>query len=121
MPPPPAQGPDEPPALSARERAILAGIEHDLEASAPRLAQEMARPLIAAPRVRTDVVEAGFLILSLFVVLAVAGLVPAVVWALVAVIGSMIVVPWVMLRAFEKLEPKPDRDDTDRNDTDRNG
>jgi DUF3040 family protein len=110
MPPPPASGPDEPPALSAREREILAGIEHDLDASAPRLAREMARPMTAAPPVPAGVVEAGFLVLSLFVVLAVAGLVPEIVWALLAVIGSMIVVPWAMLRAFEKLE-RPSDDD----------
>jgi hypothetical protein len=124
MPPPPASGPDEPPALSRREREILAGIEHDLDASAPGLAREMARPTTAAPPVLAGVVEAGFLILSLFVVLAVAGLVPGVVWALLAVIGSMIVVPWVMLWAFEKLERDPqgditDSDDPGRGDTER--
>jgi hypothetical protein len=108
MPPPPAPGPDEPRALSAREREILAGIEHDLDSSTPGLAREMARPMTAVPPVPAGVVEAGFLILSLFVVLAVAGLVPGVVWALLAVIGSMIVVPWVMLRAFEKFERDPD-------------
>lgn len=110
MPPPPASGPDEPPPLSGREREILAGIENDLDSSAPRLAREMARPMTAAPPVPAGVVEAGFLILSLFLVLAVAGLVPGVVWALLAVIASMIVVPWVMLRAFEKLE-RPSDDD----------
>lgn len=122
--PPPASGPDEPPALSPREREILAGIEHDLDASAPGLAREMARPTTAAPPVPAGAVEAGFLILSLFVVLAVAGLVPGVVWALLAVIGSMIVVPWVMLRAFERCEGDPDTtgtesDDPGRGDPDR--
>lgn len=110
MPTPPASSPDEQPALSAREREILAGIEHDLDRSAPGLAREMAGPLTAAPPVPAGVVEAGFGILSLFVVLAAAGLVPAVVWALLAVIGSMIVVPWVMLRAFDKLE-RPSEDE----------
>ena len=119
--PPPDSGPDEPRALSPREREILAGIEHDLDTSAPGLAREMAQPVTAAPPVPAGAVEAGFLILSLFVVLAVAGLVPGVVWALLAVIGSMIVVPWVMLRAFEKFErgPDTDSDDADSDDTDR--
>jgi hypothetical protein len=99
--------PDEPRALSAREREILAGIEHDLEASSPALAQEMARPVTQSPPVPAGVVEAAFLIVSLFLVLAVAGLVPGVVWALLAVIGAMVVVPWVMLRAFEKFEREP--------------
>jgi hypothetical protein len=120
-PPPPASGPDEPHALSPREQEILAGIEHELDTSAPGLAREMAHPTTAAPPVPAGAVEAGFLILSLFVVLAVAGLVPGVVWALLAVIGSLIVVPWVMLRAFEKFERGPDTesDDTGRADPDR--
>ena len=112
MPPPPAPGPDEPPGLSPREREILAGIEHHLDASAPGLAREMARPLTAAPPVPPGVVEAGFGILSLFAVLAVAGLVPGVVWAALAIIGSMIVVPWAMLWGFERLEREPRGDDT---------
>jgi hypothetical protein len=29
------------------------------------------------------------------------------VWALLAVIGAMVIVPWVMLRAFEKFEREP--------------
>lgn len=107
--PPPASDPDEPPPpLSSREREILERIEHDLDASAPGLAREMARPTTAAPPVPAGVVETGFLILSLFVVLAAAGLVPGVVWALLAVIGSMIIVPWVMLRAFERFERPSD-------------
>jgi hypothetical protein len=118
MPPPPASGPDEPPALSAREREILAGIEHDLDAGAPGLARRMAGPMTVAPPVPAGVVEAGFLILSLFLVLAVAGLVPGVVWALLAVIGSMIVVPWVMLRAFEKLERPSEDGSKDGSDDD---
>lgn len=110
MPPPPASNPDEPPALSGREREILAAIEHDLDASAPRLAREMARPMVAAPRVPAGAVEAGFLAVSLLAVLAVAGLVPTVVWALLAVIGTMIVVPWGMLWAIEKHERSTEDD-----------
>jgi hypothetical protein len=116
MPPPPASGPDEPPGLSSREREILAGIENHLDASAPGLAREMARPLTAAPPVPPGVVEAGFGILSLFAVLAVAGLVPGVVWAALAIMTSMIVVPWVMLWGFGKLEREPPGDDTQRDD-----
>ena len=113
--PPPASGPDEPPALSAREREILAGIERDLDASAPRLAREMARPITAGPitaarPVPAGAVEAGFLVLSVFLVLAAAGLVPGVVWALLAVVGSMIIAPWLVLRTVEKLERRPNDD-----------
>src|SRR5256885_16790094 len=89
--------PDEPRPLAGRERRILDGIEHDLDTSAPRLAREMAGLTTAAPPLPAGIVEAGFLALSLFLVLAVAGLVPGIVWALLAVIGSMILVPWFML------------------------
>jgi DUF3040 family protein len=107
MPQPSAPGPDESRALSARERKILADIEHDLDASSPALAREMAGPMTRTPPVPAGVVDAAFLIVSLFLVLAVAGLVPGVVWALLAVIGAMVIVPWVMLRAFEKFEREP--------------
>ncbi len=110
MPQPSAPGPDESRALSARERQILADIEHDLDSSSPALAREMARlttTCTRTPPVPAGVVDAAFLIVSLFLVLAVAGLVPGVVWALLAVIGAMVIVPWVMLRAFEKFEREP--------------
>lgn len=110
MPPPPASNPDEPPALSGREREILAAIEHDLDASAPRLAREMAHPTATARPVPAGAVEAAFLIVSVLAVLAAAGLVPTIVWALLAVIGTMIVVPWGMLWAIEKQERLPDDD-----------
>lgn len=116
MPSPSASGPDEPPGLSSREREILAGIENHLDASAPGLAREMAHPLTAAPPVPAGVVEAGFAILSLFAVLAVAGLVPGVVWAALAIMASMIVVPWVMLWGFGRLERESPGDDTQRDD-----
>lgn len=107
MPQPSAPGPDESRALSAREQAILAGIERDLVASSPALAREMAHLTTPTPPVPAGVVEAGFMVLSLFLVLAVAGLVPGVVWALLAVIGAMVVVPWMMLRTFERFEREP--------------
>jgi Protein of unknown function (DUF3040) len=107
MPQPSAPGPDESRALSAREQAILAGIERDLVASSPALAREMARLMTPTPPMPAGIVEAGFVVLSLFLVLAVAGLVPGAVWALLAVIGAMVVVPWMMLRAFERFEREP--------------
>jgi hypothetical protein len=113
--PPPASGPDEPRALSERERAILAGIEQDLDASSPALARAMARPLTGTVPLPRGVARAGLLVAALFLVLAVTGLVPPVVWALLAALAAMVVVPWVMLRAFERLDP--DRDtghNTDR-------
>jgi hypothetical protein len=105
---PSAPGPDESRALSAREQAILAGIERDLVASSPALAREMARLMPHTPPVPAGVVEARFLVLSLFLVLAMSGLVPGVVWTLLAVIGAMMVVPWMMLRTFERFEREPD-------------
>jgi hypothetical protein len=107
MPQPSAPGPDESRALSAREQAILAGIERDLVASSPALAREMTRLITHTPPVPAGVVEAGFVVISLFLVLAVSGLVPGTVWAVLAVIGTMVVVPWMMLRTFERFEREP--------------
>jgi hypothetical protein len=104
LPPPPASGPDEPRALSAWERARLADIEHELEASAPELARQLARPMTRTAAVSERAVHGGLLVLALFLLLAVAGLIPAEVWAVLAVLGSMILVPWVMLRAFERFD-----------------
>jgi hypothetical protein len=87
--------------------AILAGIERGLVASSPALAREMARLTTPTPPVPGGVVEAGFVVLSLFLVLAVSGLVPGAVWALLAVIGAMVVVPWMILRTFERFEREP--------------
>lgn len=111
MPTPPASGPDRPPALSARERAILAGIEADLDSDAPDLARAMsqAMPVTSTATVPRGLVQATLLVGALFVVLAVTGLVPPVVWALLAALSAMVLVPWVMLRAFERFDPGPER------------
>jgi hypothetical protein len=106
--PPPAPGPDEPPALSARERAILADIERELDSSSPALARAMTEPLTGTVPVPRSLVHAGLLVAGLFLVLAVTGLVPAVVWALLGAFAAMVVVPWVMLSAFEWLDPERD-------------
>jgi Flp pilus assembly protein TadB len=116
MPTPPASGPDRPPALSARERAILAGIEADLDSDAPDLARAMSQampqpmPVTSTAAVPRGLVHAAMLVAALFVVLAVTGLVPPVVWALLAALAAMVLVPWVMLRAFERFDPGPERD-----------
>ena len=112
MPPPPASGPDRPAALSAHERAVLADIEHDLDASSPALARQMARPMTSTTTLPFGLVHSGLLVLALFLVLAVAGLVPGVVWAAVAVLAAMVLVPWVMLRAFEMFEREDDEPPT---------
>lgn len=111
MPPPSAPDPNER-ALSERERAILADIEHDLDASAPALARAMASPMTRTAPLPAGLVEGGFLAVSLFLVLAAAGLVPGVVWALLGVVAAMVGVPWVMLRAFEAVERRGGRPPT---------
>ena len=104
MSPPSAPGPGEPRALSARERAILAAIEHDLDASAPALARKMTRLKTRRGPATSRLAERGLLAAALLVVLTAAGLVPAAVWPVLAVLGSLVLVPWAMLRAFERFE-----------------
>jgi hypothetical protein len=106
MPTPSASGPDRPPALSARERAILAGIEADLDSDAPDLARAMSQsmPATSTASVPRGLVHAALLVAALFVVMAVTGLVPPVVWALLAALAAMVLVPWGMLSAFERFD-----------------
>jgi hypothetical protein len=116
---PPTPGPDEPPPLSAHEREILAGIEQDLDTNSPALARAMAQPLTSTVPLPRRMVHAGYLAAALFLVLAVTGLVPAVVWALLAALAAMVVIPWVMLRAFERLDPGRNTDRDPGHNTDR--
>lgn len=109
---PPATGPasgspsepDRPRGLSERERAILAGIEQDLDSASPDLARAMARPMTTTVTLPRGVVRGTLLVAALFLVLAVAGLVPVVVWALLGALASMVLVPWLMLRAFDRFD-----------------
>jgi len=110
MPTPPVPGPEEPRALSARERAILDGIEQDLDTDSPDLASAMSHLLTSTVSVPAGLVHGGLLVLALFLVLAVTGLIPAVVWALLAVLAAMVLVPWGMLRAFEWFDTDRTRD-----------
>jgi hypothetical protein len=110
MPTPSASGPDETPPLSERERAILAEIEQDLTVDAPALARAMSRPMTTTIPVPHGVVQIGVLVAALLLVLAVTGLIPAVVWALIAVFAAMVLVPWLMLRTFERFDSGQDSD-----------
>jgi DUF3040 family protein len=101
MPPPPPSGPEEPRSLSERERAILAGIERDLDSSAPALARAMARPTTSTAALPVGLLRGGFLLIGLFLVLAVSGPIPAALWALIAILCAMVLVPWGILRLFE--------------------
>jgi hypothetical protein len=101
-------GPDRPRALSERERAILAGIEQDLDADSPELARAMAQAVTTTAAVPPGLVRGGLLVAALFAVLAVAGLVPAAVWALLGAVASMVLVPWVMLGVFDRLDRRRD-------------
>jgi DUF3040 family protein len=97
-------GPDGHGALSSWERQVLARIENDLAASDPRLAKEMSDrghratsrwwPL-SAPC--TGLLFVGLLVLVLF-----GALLPASAWAVLGVVTTLLVVPWLLLAATEK-------------------
>lgn len=108
MSPPPPSGPEQPRALSARERAILADIERDLDQSSPALARAMSRPMTGSLAAPLGLLHGGFALLGLFLVLAVSGTIPAALWALIAVLASMVLVPWGLLRLFEHFDRDPD-------------
>jgi hypothetical protein len=90
-------------ALSAREKEILAGIESDLAIADPRFAQRLARPLHGRPPVRwwPLSLRCSLLLIVVLVVLAAATvLVPS--WALLGLITTLVVVPWILLCAVER-------------------
>jgi Protein of unknown function (DUF3040) len=98
-------GHDDHDALSEWERRVLAGIERDLAASDPRLVRELnrRRPYRSAPPWRPLSVPAtGLLIAGLLVLVLVGALLPASAWAILGVVTTLVVVPWLLLAATEK-------------------
>ena len=90
--------------LSPWERQILAGIEDDLLTTDPRLANEMGHrrsrtmpgwwPLSARSTV--------LLFVALSVLVLAGALVPASWWAVLGLVTTLVVVPWLVLAAIEK-------------------
>lgn len=97
-------GPDDPDHLSPWERQVLAGIEHDLAASDPGLADEMSRP----PGRRWWPLSGPMtvlLVLGMIVLVLVGALLPASAWAVLGVVTTLVVVPCLLLAATEKRHP----------------
>jgi hypothetical protein len=97
-------GPDDHGALSSWERQVLARIENDLAASDPRLAQEMSDRGHNATSRRWPLSApcTGLLFVGLLVLVLVGALLPASAWAVLGVVTTLIVVPWLLLAATEK-------------------
>jgi hypothetical protein len=92
-------------ALSEWERRSLAGIERDLAASDPRLVRELTRRrrYRSGPRWwPLSVPITGLLIAGLVVLVLVGALLPASGWAILGVVTTLVVVPWLLLAASEK-------------------
>jgi hypothetical protein len=103
MPTPPPPDPD-PDGLSPWERQVLARIEDDLATTDPRLADEMNhRTAASVLRWWPLSARSTFLLVVALSVLAVAGaLVPAAWWAVLGLVTTLVVVPWLLLAAIEK-------------------
>jgi Protein of unknown function (DUF3040) len=97
-------GPDDRDALSPRERQVLAGIEHDLAASDPWLADRLNRR--AAVRSQRWWPLSGpstcLLVVALTVLVLVGALLPASAWAVLGVVTTLVVIPWLLLAATER-------------------
>ena len=97
-------GPDDRDALSPWERQVLAGIEHDLAASDPGLADRLNRR--AAVRAQRWWPLSGpstcLLVVALTVLVLVGALLPASAWAVLGVVTTLVVIPWLLLAATEK-------------------
>ena len=113
---PPYPDPDDRHALSARERQVLAGIEHDLSAGDPRLADEM-RSQGADRGARwwpLSVRSTGLLVLALTVLVPVGALLPASWWAVLGFLTTLFVVPCLLLAALENsFKNDPENDPSD--------
>jgi hypothetical protein len=98
-------GHDDHDALSEWERRILAGIERELAASDPRLVRELTRRrrYRSAPRWwPLSVPATGLLIVGLLFLVIVGALLPASAWAILGVVTTLVVVPWLLLAALER-------------------
>ena len=100
-------GPDDHDALAPWERQVLADIEDDLSASDPRLADEMS--WYAAGRAQhwwpLSVRSTCLLFIALTVLVLVGALLPTSWWAVVGVVTTLVVLPWLLLAATEKNQP----------------
>jgi hypothetical protein len=98
-------GHDDHDALSERERRVLADIERDLAASDPRLVGEFSRPRRYRPAPRwwpLSVPSTGLLLVGLLVLVFVGALLPASWWAVLGLVTTLVVVPWLLLAVTEK-------------------
>jgi hypothetical protein len=98
-------GHDDHDALSEWERRVLAGIERDLAASDPRLVQELSSPgrYRSTPRWwPVSVPATGLLVVGLLVLVLAGALLPASGWAVLGLVTTLVVVPWLLFAVTEK-------------------
>lgn len=90
-------------ALSPWERKVLVGIEDDLTANDPQLADELRR--LGSGRVRLwwplSTRSGGLLVVVLCLLAVVGALLPAW-WVVLVVAVALVVVPWLLLAAMKK-------------------
>ena len=96
---PSTPGPDDFESLSPWERQVLSGIEHDLAASDPRLAEQMQS---AASRCRPGSWPMSgrctvLLVPVMLVLVLAAAVVPAPWWFVLGPVTTLVVVPWLLL------------------------
>jgi hypothetical protein len=90
-------------ALSPWERKVLAGIEDDLTANDPRLADALCR--LGSGRVRLwwpISAKAGGLLVVVLSLLAVVGALLPAWWVVLVVAVALVVVPWLVLAAMKE-------------------
>jgi hypothetical protein len=92
-------GPDGPRELSAREKKILAEIEHDLLVADPTLARhlECARWPRTETRPRAVARHRALLITALIMLITAATAVPSGWWGALGVLTAVLLVSWILL------------------------
>lgn len=89
-------------ALSARERQILAAIEQDLNATDPRLAHRLSRPMRTSTARWWPISLRCTLLLVVVLVVLAGATVFAPSWTALGLITGIVVVPWLLLCAADR-------------------
>ena len=90
-------GPDDPVGLSPYERKILAGIENEISTTDPTLARGLADAHPGGTKLRAVAHHGALLVAALVVLMAAATVLPTHLNGLLALLTTLLLVPWILL------------------------
>ena len=90
-------GPNDPGGLSPYERKILAGIEDEIHTTDPTLARRLANAGRSGTKLRAVARHGALLVAALVVLMVSAVVLPTHLMGLLALLTSLLLVPWILL------------------------